>query len=191
MLCDPKPEGMDQGSLKERKRGQSPSEWKRTVAKRKRNSGEMYVSRDTGKMVKQREVGPPCNDGCYARLGDDVVKDIHESFWKIGDYNLQNTFIQKYAVVNEVKRRRVVASAERPLKRSCTRSYSFVHRSVTYSVCALAFRNILGISSKRVQVALNAVTATGTPRGDRRGKNIPVRSGEKCGHCLLIHNAIS
>ena len=119
------------------------------------------------------------------------MKDIDESFWKIGDYSLQNTFIQKYAVVNEVKRRRVVASAERPLKRSCTRSYSFVHRSVTYSVCALAFRNILGISSKRVHLALNAVTATGTPHGDRRGKNIPVRSGEKCGHCLLIHNAKS
>ena len=94
MLCDPNPamvstssEGTDQGSLKERKRGQNPSEWKIIVAKRKRNSGEMYVSRDTGKVVKQREVGPPCNDGCYARLGDDVVKDIHESFWKIGDYN--------------------------------------------------------------------------------------------------------
>ena len=124
-------EGTDQGSFKERKRGQNHSEWKRIVAKRKRNSGEMYVSRDTRKMVKQREVGPPCNDGCYARLGDDVVKDIHVSFWKIGDYNLQNTFIQKYAVVSEVKRRHVVASAERPLKRSCTRSYSLVHRPVT------------------------------------------------------------
>ena len=106
------------------------SEGKRLLAKRKCNSGEMYASRDTGKVVKEREVGPPSNDGGYARFGDDVMKEIHESFWKIGDYNFQNAFIQKYAVVKQVKWRRVVASAERSLKRVCMCSCSLVHRSV-------------------------------------------------------------
>lgn len=138
--------------------------------------GEEYVSRDTGRVVNKREVGPACNDGCYDKIGMDVIKAIHESFWGIGDYTLQNAYIQKYAVKKEVRRRRVAVSEDKPLKRSCTRAYSFTHNAVTYSVCAVAFRNILGISSKRVQVAVDSVTATGDPRGDRRGKNKPVHA---------------
>ena len=48
-----------------------------------------------------------------------------------------------------------------------------MHRSVTYGVGALAFRNIFRISSNRVQVALNA---TSTLHEYRRGKNIPVHA---------------
>ena len=35
-----------------RKKARNPAEWKRNVQKRKRNSGEEYVSRSTGRVMK-------------------------------------------------------------------------------------------------------------------------------------------
>ena len=79
-------EGNVTGDTLKRKRVSNPSGWKRIVAKTKRNTGQEYVSRDTGKIVRARVVGQPCRDGCFVRIGDGSIKKIHEEFWKIGDF---------------------------------------------------------------------------------------------------------
>ena len=143
------------------------------MAKTKRNTGQEYVSRDTGKVVKKREVGPACNDGCYDKLGLDNIRKIHEFFWRIGDFTLQNAYMQKLVVKKEVKRCHVKLSDKQQPNRSHTRAYSFECDGETYRVCALAFRNVLGLSAKCVEAAINYASATGTPHRDRRGANKP------------------
>lgn len=143
------------------------------MSKTKRNNGKEYVSRDTGNLVRARKVGPPCNDGYYDKIGMDVIKVIHKMFWDMGDYAMQNAYIQKFVVKKAVGRRRVVVTQDKPAKHSCTRAYSFLHDGKKYSVCAVGFGNILGISARCAEVAVSAVSATGVPREDRRGQNTP------------------
>ena len=69
---------------------------KKNKAKLRRNSGQEYVSTHSGKVVKRREVGEACKDGCFDKLGMGNIKAIHESFWALSDFTLQNTFIQKF-----------------------------------------------------------------------------------------------
>jgi len=88
-------EGDVQGHNLVVKTGRNPSEWKKNTAKRKRNSGEEYESSVTRKVVKKKEIGAPCRDGCFEKMGMNNIKAIHESFWGLGDFNLQNAFIQK------------------------------------------------------------------------------------------------
>lgn len=166
-------EGDVQGHNLVVKTGRNPSEWKKNTAKRKRNSGEEYESSVTRKVVKKKEIGAPCRDGCFEKMGMNNIKAIHESFWGLGDFNLQNAFIQKFCVKGVVKRRLVRVRGDAPPKRSCTRSYSFLCGDNVIPVCATAFRSVLSISTKRLHTAVESVTPTGTPRVDRRGKHVP------------------
>ena len=52
-------------------------DWRQNVAKRKRNSGEAYVSRTTGRQVPARTVGPPCRDGCWDKITMPIVTEIN------------------------------------------------------------------------------------------------------------------
>ena len=97
-------EGSGQGVLQTREQGQNPSGWKQNVARNKRNLGEEYVSRSSGKVVKKKNVGQPCRDGCFNTVGRDNISVIHSEFWKMGNYNLQNAYIQKMVKVERVKR---------------------------------------------------------------------------------------
>ena len=126
-----------------------------------------------GKLVKKREIGAPCRDGCFEKIGINNIKAIHKSFWGLGDFNLQNAFIQKFCVKGVVKRRRIPVRGDTPPRRSCTRSYSFLCGDNVIPVCATAFRSVLSISTKRLHTAVEAVTPTGTSRVDRRGKRVP------------------
>ena len=74
-----------------KKRLSNPSNWKKNIAKRKRNTGDEYVG-VSGKVEEKRKIGPPCKDGCFEKLGMDNVRAIHESFWALGDFDKQNSF---------------------------------------------------------------------------------------------------
>ena len=156
-----------------RKRVANPTKWKRIVAKTKRNTGQEYVSRDTGKIVRARVIGQPCRDGCFVRIGDANIQKIHDEFWKIGDFSMQNAYMQKCIKLKEVKRRRVKVTPGSKPRRAYNRAYHFDVANVTYPVCFLGFKNILGVSEKRIRTAIRSVSETGTPQRDRRGTNRP------------------
>ena len=156
-----------------RKRVANPTKWKRIVAKTKRNTGQEYVSRDTGKIVRARVIGQPCRDGCFVRIGEEKIQKIHDEFWKIGDFSMQNAYMQKCIKLKEVKRRRVKVTPGSKPRRAYNRAYHFDVANVTYPVCYLGFKNILGVSEKRIRTAIRSVSETGTPQRDRRGTNRP------------------
>ena len=70
--------------------------------------GEAYVSRSTGRQVQVRVMGPPCADGCYDKITLPIATLMHREFWAIGNFVLQNAYIQKQVCKKPVKRRRPV-----------------------------------------------------------------------------------
>ena len=194
-------EGSGEGELRTRKQGPKPSEWKQNVARERRNLGQEYVSRTSGKVVKKRNVGEPCKDGCFTMVGMDNIRVIHSDFWKLGNHDLQNAYIQKMVKVEKVKRHRVREArggrgarggggeAARVIsRRSFTRSYTVSCGDVRFSVCAVAFRNILGVTDKRVRVAVQAVTATGATRPDQRGRHKPAHAMDDTRKGLVVRH---
>lgn len=50
-------------------RARQKEKWEKNIAKRKRNLGEEYTCYTTKKVMPAKEVGPPCNDGCFEKIG--------------------------------------------------------------------------------------------------------------------------
>lgn len=67
----------DPGVVRGRKRERNIGEWRQNEAKNKRNRGEEYVSRATGRHIPKRSVGPPCRDGCFEKVTMPIVSKIH------------------------------------------------------------------------------------------------------------------
>ena len=72
----------------------------------------------------------------------------------------------------DVKRSRV---KDRSSRRVRTVEYSVMHATVIYNVCALAFRNIHGLSEKRLRTVRDKVKETGTMERDHRGRQEKIR----------------
>ena len=148
--------------------------WKNVSRKDKRNRGEAYEYDVKGTKVKKtaaaRKIGPPCpcKKNCYNIVGQEAIKEIFKDFWEIGDYNLQNAYLQNIMAKEDIKRRR-------PNKSGVTRSGSFKYfvnyKNVKYNVCRVAFLNIHGIKKDRANSAFNKKSDSGAPKKDGRGKN--------------------
>ena len=85
-VADVRPEAAgEEPTLKRRK---NEAEWKKTVAKKKRNRGQEYVGRNTRKIVAACRVGAPCEypKGCFEKLGEEAVQRVFNEYWKMGDF---------------------------------------------------------------------------------------------------------
>ena len=92
--------------------GLSPAKWAVNKRKRKRNSGQAYVSR-SGKKVQAKKFQNKicsCKFKNCATLSEEVRRDCHDKFWAIGDYNAQNAYL--LTLVNSVEKKRVVLQKE-------------------------------------------------------------------------------
>ena len=70
-------------------------EWRVREVKRKRNVSEGSTSRMSGRHVAPRCVGTACGDGCLDTVTMPIINILHQQFWAIGDFGLQNAYIQK------------------------------------------------------------------------------------------------
>ncbi|KAK4299195.1 hypothetical protein Pmani_028513 [Petrolisthes manimaculis] len=164
------------GPSRGRKKTLKPEEWKQNVAKKKRNLGEEYVSRKTGALIPAKVMGPPCSDGCYDKIPLATRQDMFKEFWEIGDFTLQNSYLQKQVKQVPVKRHRIrkTKTQDNPRKmRSCMLQCTLTISGTSYSVCKQGFLNILGIKKGRVDTALKAA---GTPQTDKRGRHPQART---------------
>lgn len=178
----------DPGVPQDRKRGRNERDWKQNIAKKQRNSGEGYVSRATGRHVRGREIGAPCRDGCYDKITMPIIRELHKDFWAIGDFSLQNAYLQKCVSLIPVKRRRAVVHPNAQRRRSGTRHYTLTYNTVTYNPCKVGFLRILGISETRLRTAMCSLSPSGCPRGDRRGRHPPgCKLPDSCVNKVLAH----
>lgn len=155
-----------------RKRIRKPEQWKKSVVKKKRQSGEKYVSRTTKMEVAARTVGPPCSctKQCYELIGMEYIKEIFVNYWALADHSAQTSYINSRVRVENVAKSDVGEAS----RRKNTHVYTVLAANTPINVCLTAFINIHGISEKRVRSALKKSTGTGsTVSGDQRGKHTP------------------
>ena len=106
-VADVHPEAAgEEPSLKRRK---NEAEWKKTVAKTWRNTGQEYVARNTKKVMAARRVGEPCEcpEGCFEKLGEEAVRCVYNEYWKMGDFNAQSAYIMMRVKSKDVRGTRV------------------------------------------------------------------------------------
>lgn len=155
-----------------RKRPAKMNDWQKNECKLKRNSGSAYISRNNKRHVVARKIGPPCKCGCFEKIGAELVTNIFDSFWQIGNYDLQNAYLSKLLICNDVKRSYVKGRPSRTLRRI---QYNVTVDHANREVCRTAFYNIHGISEKRVRVVLDKTSRTGTVTTDQRGRCEPAK----------------
>ena len=140
------------GPSEGRKRSQKPETHKRAVAKIKRNKGEAYTSPSSGRAVPKCVIGAPCCDKCFEKVTRGGVESIFKAFWEIGDYNLQNAYIQKLVETIPIARKRTTAEKSR---RSVTKVYTVSYNNQRVKVCLSGFLAMHGIGQKRVNTAVS------------------------------------
>ena len=133
-----------------RKRKRNEEDWLANKAKRQRNLGQEYISKNTKKTVPKRELGPPCNckNKCYEKVGIDIINTVHQQYWSCGDPNIQASFIQNHSEQQDKKRR--YTQNEETLRSGNWTYHVSVEGNKTV-ICQQAFANILGINRKQLQ----------------------------------------
>ena len=181
-------EGKGKVEKKGRKRVRQVEKWGKNVAKSRRNKGLEYTSYATKKTVAGRKQGPPCPDGCFARIGAEACAEIYKSCWEIGSYDAR---LQYYnSCVSERKFKRKYTKKDTSL-RPMQICYQVRHGGTVHDICKAGFISIHGMTKKEIEYFLwkRKHSSTGNIPTDQRGKH---PSGRKItGVALdLIHQHI-
>lgn len=165
--------------------------WQRVKTKKAHDSGEAYVRRFTGKHVPARNIGPPCQCGCFNNIDRKIIEDIFKNFWALGSYDKEPAYLQSLMESVPVKHRRKELEGDVP-RRTQTVLYKIVCSNKDYPVCKAAFRSIFSISDKRVRNVLRKLTSPEYPFPT----NVPPCTREKAfrrnsGLCAGTHTVTS
>ena len=145
-----------------------PHIWQKNVRKAARNSGKEYTyqSKKTkeDKIKRARNVREPCTckRKCYDLVGRDNIQAMHDNFWKIGNFNMENLHLYKLLTCNEVKS----DDSEQTIRFA----YNVNVNYKAIPVCKEAFLNIFDIHQSRVNNLKKKIQPDGSLQGDMRGR---------------------
>ncbi|CAH0729639.1 unnamed protein product, partial [Brenthis ino] len=155
---------------KGRKRTSNPQKWKQNLNKILRNSGRSYETTKK-KTVAAREVKPPCTDKCrlkcYEKFTSLQRQAIFDTYWNIGELNLQRSFIQ--SCMSDVTPRYKYTNAMRP--REANKAFHFIVNGRPIRVCKPFFVGTLNISDRVIRTVIQKCQNHGVLQNDRRGKH--------------------
>ena len=99
---------------------------------------------------------------CFNKIWRENLQSIHDSFWNIGDYYLEQQQLYKLLQCKEVK------------SEHSNKQIRFDHHVIVnykpINICRKAFLSILDIDESRVDTLRKRIKADGTLEGDQRGK---------------------
>ena len=108
-----------------RKKVRDESSWKTNIIKRKRNSGQAYISH-SGNVKRARVVkegcGQNCKRQCHSRINHEQREKLFHEYWNTRDVNRQRNFLSNTNF--EVKTKRILNTGSSG-RRKCTRKYFF------------------------------------------------------------------
>ena len=166
-----------QGRVRKRK----PQTWKQNQRKLLRNTGESYTTRK-GKVVPKRNVMPIFVHNCKKECNlvtDGKRENIFSNFWKMGNFELQNSFIcssikeiHKFRSRPRKERSGDSASQSNAHQKQLSRSYTLRLGETSWVVCKSFFLRTLSISNGRIHRALQLPKhrPDGMGYSDMRGK---------------------
>lgn len=144
---------------------------KKTHQKFFRDQGRPYVSRATGKEIRGRQMGPPCNckKKCWSKI-EHGSREIFTGFWDMGNFDEQNVYLYGNISIKPVSRHYV--------KGSNRRTYTFTYwckvRGKHVEVCKEMFMGVHGLQNSRGRIGnLMKQMKEGhlLPKSDQRGKH--------------------
>ena len=135
--------------------------------KKKKSAGETYVS-TVGKIVPQRQVGPPCTAACKNKCSinftDDTRQTIFDNYWKLSEIQ-KKEFILKY--VQKCKKKRSTTGKES--RTNYIRKYYLPIESEVFRVCRAFFMSTLDVKSKFLRYTEDSSIALNSAKKDARG----------------------
>lgn len=152
-----------------RKRVRQPENWKRERAKKLRNEGQKYVSRNNKLHENRcmREHIHQCRYNCNTQISDENRQTIFNDFWKLGSWELQTSFLNGAIELEPVKRKKLTAIYSKGV--SCSYKLSGMR------VCKEFFMRTLDVTNKRLQnvVEKKKTAISGVSFRDQRGRKEP------------------
>lgn len=144
--------------------------WTRNIRKKKRNTGQAYVT-SRGMYMPVRKVLPPCGlicrFKCTTKLTETFRKEINERYWKIGDINRQREFISRHMEDVFPKYARKLPGSNR----GTNKAFYFINdEGAKIRVCKLFFLSTLHISSTAVATTVHNKDSDGNLLPDKRGR---------------------
>ena len=158
-----------------RKRKSTPENWKKSVRKRLRLSGQEYKSA-TGKIMEERKMRPPCKScrfKCTTMVSEENRKQIFNSFWSLASYERQKDFV--CSCVTEKKTRTYLDDNNevKEKKRMVSRSFTLESEGQKYSVCKTFFSATLSIGEAYINHGLSNKIGGRFHSEEKRGKHKP------------------
>ncbi|GBM60789.1 hypothetical protein AVEN_125452-1 [Araneus ventricosus] len=120
--------------------------WNKVEVKKKRKYGEEYVSRHTNAVVPACQIGEPCSRQFSSKIGQGNAQQIFKAFWELGNYDIQNAYLSKLIISNDVKRSYLKGRPSRTLRRL---DYTVVINNEKCSLFHKAFYRMHGVSENQ------------------------------------------
>ncbi|KAL0882683.1 hypothetical protein ABMA27_001109 [Loxostege sticticalis] len=183
-------ENFDHSSEKKRgrKRKAEPSKWQREKAKTLRNLGKSYAPNSKKKhVVPERSLKPSCSNTCKFKCTELISHKkrqiIFDSFWAMGDLQLQREFIARHLTMIKPRYAYKVHNS----KRGNNFAFYLTVDDQKIRVCKRFFRATLDISDRPIKTVIEKMTESGTGilAPDNRGKHGKHKSVD-----VTIKNAI-
>lgn len=161
----------DEVTLNSKKRKRNQGEWKKTLAKKLRNSGQEYYSLNNGKLQKAKKMLKPCNAEtcrfkCLAKFSEEERQILFKKFWVLGDLQAQRNYVLGHMQSIQPLSRRVILNRQK--NRTLNYSYFFRKNDKQVSVCFKFFRSTLGVSERFIRT-VKAKNDGGFLEGEKRG----------------------
>lgn len=166
-----------QPKVKTRKRLRKAECHKKSIAKKLRNSGERYVNVNGQITANKTFSDTPCSCkmACHEKITTEERQSMFQSFWKLGDFKRQNTYICGLIQRTEIKQRR--PRKEGGILRCGANKYFLkTSQGMSVAVCKKYFLSTFCVSDGRVTRALKKISEGKLPGEDLRGiKGCPSR----------------
>lgn len=153
-----------------RKRMCDPSKWKQNVANALRNTGQSYISLSKSKkQVPCRTMKSPCSCRmhCWDKINEEQRLTLFNSYWKLGNIQLQRAFIR--SCMTDVSPKYRYTNAANP--RLLNQAFYFTVDGVKIRVCKSFFIRTLDISDRQIRTVKSKTNGSGFVERDLRGRH--------------------
>lgn len=159
-----------EGAAKEICNKKQPRVNRQKEAKKKRATGQEYISPKTKKIVPARQMGDPCtNDGCQKKgcqgriLTNEARLSIFDEFNGLSDLQKQREFIVRHMEITETKAKSTNS------RRQKSHTYFLTANGQHMKVCQTLFLRTLGITERMMRTAKGKLSQTGILEPEMRG----------------------
>lgn len=160
---------------KSRWRPKNSEMYSRNKRKARRNLGQEYLSDSAKKQIKARELGLPCS--CKYKCREKLQgkhETIFNSFWDLGSYDLQNSYLFGCIEVVPKKRSYIKKQKKQESSRKCNAIYKVNVNSESVKISKAEFMGVHGLQYSRGRINLivsQKIQGVSVPKKDQRGKH--------------------